>query len=178
MFSPQNDDTSNLVIPHSCSKRRGQMEAHVVFTSVFPAGLRFVHPMEGDGHGALNLGPGDLWQVLGVQNEQVTRPLGAGGHHDGKKHTCKRRQAGSYFIMSFYHELCEDFNLMQMLCVILLTYHHPHLCHQESGQTGARRGRRPAPATPMSLWSSRWACRSAKNNSKQQQWLTRSRCTP
>lgn len=46
---------------------------------------RFVHPVERDWNGALHLGPGDLGQVLGVEDEEVSRPLGAGGHHDGQQ---------------------------------------------------------------------------------------------
>lgn len=46
---------------------------------------RFVHPVEGDWNGALHLGPGDLGQVLGVEDEEVARPLGARSHHDGQQ---------------------------------------------------------------------------------------------
>lgn len=46
---------------------------------------RFVHPVEGDWNGALHLGPGDLGQVLGVEDEEVSRSLGAGSHHDGQQ---------------------------------------------------------------------------------------------
>lgn len=51
---------------------------------------RFVHPVEGDWNGALHLGPGDLGQVLGVEDEEVSRPLGAGSHHDGQQNSWGR----------------------------------------------------------------------------------------
>ena len=51
--------------------------------------------MERDGHGAIHLGPGDLRQVPGVQDEHVSRPLGARGHHDGQEHPCGRPQSNT-----------------------------------------------------------------------------------
>lgn len=65
--------------------------------------------MESDWHGALHFGPGDLWQVLGVQDEQVARPLGARGHHDGQKHTCTQQDATrSRFLLLAMSPLCVD----------------------------------------------------------------------
>lgn len=43
--------------------------------------------MKGDGHAALHLRPGDLRQVLGVEDEEVSWSLGAGSHHNGQQHT-------------------------------------------------------------------------------------------
>lgn len=51
---------------------------------------RFVHPVESDRNGALHLGPGDLGQVLGVEDEEVSWPLGAGSHHDGQQYSWGR----------------------------------------------------------------------------------------
>lgn len=47
----------------------------------------FVHPVKGDGNAALHLCSGDLGQVLGVEDEEVSWSLGAGGHHDGQQHS-------------------------------------------------------------------------------------------
>ena len=51
--------------------------------------LGFVHPVKGDGDVALHVRPGDLWQILGVEDEEIRRPLGAGSRHDGQQHTCR-----------------------------------------------------------------------------------------
>ena len=69
--------------------------------------------MERDGHGALHLGPGDLRQVPGVQDEHVAGPLGARGHHDGEEHPCGPPQATSNKqqatrVLVTVGPLCED----------------------------------------------------------------------
>ena len=70
--------------------------------------------MERDRHGALHLGPGDLRQVPGIQDEHVARPLGARGHHDGEEHPCGRPRATSRVLVTV-RPLCEDLTFMQDL---------------------------------------------------------------
>lgn len=66
---------------------------------------------------------------------------------------------------NFYHGRRRNESNVYML---QMTYHHPHPPHQESGQTGAQRGRSLVLATPRSPWSSRPTCRSAHRGTKQQ----------
>lgn len=56
------------------------------------AALGFVHPVEGDGNAAVHLCPGDLRQILGVEDEEICWSLGAGSRHDGQQHTCRARR--------------------------------------------------------------------------------------
>lgn len=49
---------------------------------------RLVHAVEGDGRYDVHLGPGDLRQVLGVEDQAVRRSLSSRTHHDGQQHTC------------------------------------------------------------------------------------------
>lgn len=50
--------------------------------------LQLVHAVEGDGRHDVHLGPGDLRQVLSVQDQAVCRSLCSRTHHDGQQHTC------------------------------------------------------------------------------------------
>ena len=43
--------------------------------------------MKGDRHGALHFCPGDLRQILGIEDEEVSWSLGAGSHHNGQQHS-------------------------------------------------------------------------------------------
>lgn len=45
-----------------------------------------VHPVKGDGNRALHLCSGDLRQVLGIEDEEVSWPLGARGRHNSQQH--------------------------------------------------------------------------------------------
>lgn len=47
----------------------------------------FVHPMKGDGNVALHFCSGDLGQILGIEDEEVSLPLGARNHHNGQQHS-------------------------------------------------------------------------------------------
>lgn len=44
--------------------------------------------MKGDRDGALHFSPGDLRQILGIEDEEISGPLGTGSRHDGEQHTC------------------------------------------------------------------------------------------
>lgn len=48
-----------------------------------------VHSMKGDRNAALHFCSGDLWQVLGIEDEEVPWSLGAWSHHDGQQHSCR-----------------------------------------------------------------------------------------
>lgn len=113
----------------------------------------FVHPVEGDGNSALHFCPGDLGQVLGVQDEEVSWSLGAGSHHDGQQDSWEHI---STLLVNNFNGGC----WIKHKEFMLLTYHHPHPPHREFEQTGALRGRSLALATPRSPWSSRSTCRS------------------
>lgn len=64
--------------------------------------LMFVHPMKGDGNGALHFRPGDLRQILGVEDEEVSWSLGAGSHHNGQQHPWRHSTA----LLCIYHSRC------------------------------------------------------------------------
>lgn len=65
----------------------GRLSWLTAVNNLRPASLRFVHPMKGDGHAALHFRPGDLRQILGIEDEEVPWSLGAGGHHYGEQHS-------------------------------------------------------------------------------------------
>lgn len=69
--------------------------------------------MEGDRNGALHLRPGDLGQVLGVEDEEVSWPLGARSHHDGQQDSWGR-------IINIIHGRCRC-RTERLLCVLLLS---------------------------------------------------------
>lgn len=49
---------------------------------------RFVHPVKGDRDGALHFCPGDLRQILGIEDEEISWSLGTRRRHNGEQDSC------------------------------------------------------------------------------------------
>lgn len=73
--------------------------------------------MESDRHGAIHFCPGDLRHVLGVEDEEVSRPLGARRHHDGQQHSCGR--SGGCSPNTFHHS---GFQLWKYRLTVVFVY--------------------------------------------------------
>lgn len=54
--------------------------------SILKRASRFVHSMEGNRNGALHFCSGDLRQILGIEDEEVSWPLGARSRHNGQQY--------------------------------------------------------------------------------------------
>lgn len=125
---------------------------------------RFVHPVKGDRDGALHFCPGDLGQILGVEDEEISWSLGTRSRYNGEQDSCGiRGQQTGLLVTSTVNGLDNETDRMiHFLGTNRFAYRHPHRPHRGSAQIVALRDMNQVPAIPMSPWSSRSTYRSVQ----------------